>query len=166
MTGRHHDFKLCKSKWIKTVSSCWSKQKKHNGTQGHCNPRWHNSHWVLNSFIKLFFNSPHLILSTACLAEICDWWQLSTDWLPIEPPVVQGLYCFLCILLITELWSGRKHQNDYSINWQLGKLNTTCMTRLKSRLVLSPEFVGLNMKPCNQTVGKWLVITDLCVQWW
>lgn len=48
-------------------------------------------------------DSPHLILATAGLSEVCDGRELRVDRLPVEPSIVQVDYSLLSILLITEL---------------------------------------------------------------
>lgn len=49
-------------------------------------------------------DSPHLVLSTTGLPEVCDGGQLSLDRLPIEPAVVEAQHSILSVFLITKLW--------------------------------------------------------------
>lgn len=50
---------------------------------------------------------PHFILSATSFSEVCDWGQFCMNWASIEPTIVQFIYCFFCIFLISEL----KHEN-------------------------------------------------------
>jgi len=53
---------------------------------------------------------PHFILTTTRLPEVGDRRQLPINGLPIEPPIVDIIYSFLCVLFVTELHIDIPHQ--------------------------------------------------------